>query len=443
MSTLISSVATAQVSGLAYPVRTKTYSGWTAIVKGDNNTIGMSGATIALPNSISAMESNPAGLAMNLSGLAAQINSFKLKDPELNRNEEDISEYQWGVGTSVPPWGFGVTYYSPSSEHAANSEVSVRQLRVSAARLLGEDFSLGVALQFNKGIRKFDTADYSGSHFSFQAGVLYKLGAHWVLGASFTPAIDIAKNPLDSSVQDFGFNQPIRIPSLTSVGVGFMPNRFFKAGFSLVMVSGTSDTALLWDQSIGYGNYLTLQPRLGASYVLAEYNSVKVELAMGSYYEVSRVESQPNRIHGTFGLDVNPWFVNTGIGADIATRYKSWSVSIGIDIVRTIRTFDLIPKDTVPPYNGIFPPPMKISANGLADGFTQGETKTVSPESAAQVSEIVRDIPTRLQERFGNPSPAPQTEAILHKRKRHKHTPAEPVLGKPSTPVNAMTPSPN
>src|SRR4051812_10462595 len=80
--------AFAQSSGLAYPVRYRPYSGWTAIVKGDNNTIGMAGATVALPNSIAAMESNPAGLAMSLGGLAAQINSFTLKDPEFNRSNK-------------------------------------------------------------------------------------------------------------------------------------------------------------------------------------------------------------------------------------------------------------------------------------------------------------------------------------------------------------------
>jgi hypothetical protein len=403
-------------------------------VKGDNNTIGMAGATVALPNSISAMESNPAGLAMNLGGLAAQINSFKLKDPELNRSADNISEYQWGVGTSVPPWGFGVTYYSPSSEQVADSEVSVRQLRLEVARLIGDRVSVGVALQFNKGIRKFDEEDFSGTHFSFQVGALYRLEDHWVLGASYTPAIDIAPASGTTGVSDFGFNQAIRIPSLSSFGVGFMPNRFFKAGLSVVAVSSTSDTALLWDQNVGYGQRYTVQPRIGASYVLAEYNFLKVELAMGSYFEVSRVDNQPDRIHGTFGLDINPWFLNTGVGTDLATSYKNWSVSLGIDIVRTLRTFEIIPRDTVPPFNGTLPPLFKISANGLADGFTQGEHKTLSPASAEQVTKIVQDIPKRMQEKFGNLNSDPPPALSQHKRKKHK------ALITPS--VKALTPAP-
>ena len=413
--------AHAQFAGFPYSIRTRPYSGWTPIVKGDNNTIGMGGATVALPNSIAAMEGNPAGFAMNLGGLAAQINSLHLKEPGPDHSNAEITEYQWGLGTSIPPWGFGVTYYSPSTEHVANSEVSVRELRLSAARLIGKKASVGIALQYNKGIRKFDDKDYSGSHFSFQLGVLYRLEDHWVLGASFTPAIDIAPSEEDDHISSYGFNRSIRIPSISAFGIGFMPNRFFKAGASLLAVSSTSNTALFYDQSIGVGQRYSLQPRLGASYILADFHSFKIELAVGTYYAVSRVDGEVSRLHGTFGLDVNPWFFNTGIGADLASNYKNWSVSIGIDLVRTMRTFELIPKDPVAPFDGTFPSPLKISANGLADGFTQDEPKTASPPTVSDVQKIVEDIPKRIQEKFAPSDPVhvpPSAPKIKKKKKR-------------------------
>lgn len=414
---------------MGYPVRSRPYSGWTAVVKGDNNTIGMAGATVALPNSIAAMDSNPAGFAMNLGGLAAQLNSFTLKDPEMNRGADNITEYQWGLGTSVPPWGFGISYYSPSSEHVANSEVSVRQLKISAAYLVSNRASVGLSLEYDKGIRRFDGNDFSSNHISFQVGALYKLEDHWVIGASFTPAIDIAPSHEEYGISTFGFNQTIRIPSLTSVGLGFMPNRFFKAGATLVFVGGTSDTALLYDQSLAYGQNFTLQPRIGASYILAEYNFLKIELALGTYFEVSRVQGQGNRTHGTFGLDINPYFINTGIGTDIAAKYRNWSISVGIDIVRTLRTFDIIPKDTVPAIEGTFPPIFKVNSDGLADGFTQGETKTSSPPSAEEVQKIVQDIPRRMQERFGN-----MKRSLLPKKKNRKRKVPEAIKAlKPET----------
>ncbi len=84
----------AQLSGISYPHRDFPYQAWSTIVRGDNNTIGMAGAITALPTSISAMESNPAGFAMYLGGIAAQINSNSLKDPEMNRSATSITEYQ-------------------------------------------------------------------------------------------------------------------------------------------------------------------------------------------------------------------------------------------------------------------------------------------------------------------------------------------------------------
>jgi hypothetical protein len=377
----------------------------------------MSGATVATPNSIAAMQDNPAGFAMFLGGLAAQINSQTLQDPELNRSADHITEYQGGVGTSVPPWGFGVTYYSPSSEHVADSEISVREIRATVSRLVGPKTSFGVSLQYDKGIRRFDGNDLSTDHFSFQVGALYKLGDHWVMGASYTPAIDISPSG-DNSVNAFGFNQKIRVPSVTAFGFGFMPNRFFKAGLEVLAVGGTPDTALLYDQTIGYGNNFTLQPRLGASYILVEYEFLKVELAAGTYYEVSRINGQANREHGTFGLDINPWFINTGVGTDMAKGYSNWTFSVGIDLVRTARTFEIIPKDTVAPFNGEFPPIFKLSADGLADGFTQGESKNESPPTAAQVQKIVTDIPKRMEEKLGGIQPLPPPKP--KKRRRHK-----------------------
>jgi hypothetical protein len=422
----VSQPVLAQVSGISYPERFRPYSGWTAIVKGDNNTIGMAGATVALPNSIASMESNPAGLAMNLGGLAAQINSFPNQNPELNHGNDHINEYQWGVGTAIPPWGYSISYYSPSSENEGSNEVSVRQVKASIARLIGDHASIGVSVGFDKGIRKFNGDDYSGAHVSGQIGALYKLGDHWVLGASYTPGLDIGPSNDTSEPSSFGFNQTIKVPSITSVGIGFMPNRFFKAGLSILAVSGTGDTALLYDQNVNYGEAFTLQPRLGASYVLAEWHFLKVELAMGTYYEVSRVQGQGNREHGTFGLDVNPWFINTGIGTDMAKDYKNWSVSVGIDLVRTLRTFEIIPKDPVPPYEGTLPPIFKINPNGLADGFTQGETKIMSPPTANDVKDIVQDIPKRMQEKFGG-APNPEPTPSPHRRKKHHRRRPKPT----------------
>jgi hypothetical protein len=413
--------ASAQIQGLPYTTRTNPYSGWSGIVKGDNNTIGMAGATVALPNSIAAMEYNPAGYAMNLGGLTAQINSFTNKDPSLNRGSTNYEDYEWGLGTSIPPWGFGVSYYSPTTEHSDTAEVSVREVKINVARMIGKDLAIGLGVGFDKGIRKMAGEDLSGTHVSAQVGALYKLEDHWVLGASYSPGLTIG--PTGNSVTQTvsSFNQDIDVPNVIALGLGWMPNRYFRAGFSILGITGTSDTALLYNPAVSDGNSFTVEPRLGASYILGEWHFLKVELAVGSYFEQSRVQGIPNRTHKTFGLDVNPWFINTGVGTDVAQGYVNWNVSVGIDLVRTFRFFQLIPADPVPFYEGMFPPIFKINPNGLADGFTKGEAKTISPPSAGDVTHIVEDLPEKLNQKFGGTLPdAPVVDTPKESAKKIK-----------------------
>lgn len=417
---LSSTPAEAQFPGLTYPQRFFPYQGWSAIARGDTNTIGMSGATVALPNSISAVEANPAGLAMTLGGLSAQINSYSVSDPDMNRSDKDLRESQFGLGTSMPPWGYGLTYYSPKTERVTGSEVSVRQLRFGVARLINKDLSFGMNLELHNANRNIAGRIYNATKVGWRLGLLYKLEDHWIIGASYVPGINIGPGAENAGNPSFGFNQSVLEPHIFSIGMGYMPNRFFKAGASLQAVGATPGARMLYDQNISFGEDFTLQPRIGASYILFEYTWIKGELAAGSYYETSRVEGTSNRLHGTFGLEVNPWFVNTGIGGDFATHYKNLAFNVGVDIVRTLRHFKVIPLDTVPFYEGKFPP-INVSADGLPDGFTVGEEKTISPPSASDIKEIVEDIPERVEAIISDkPSPKAKKSAKKLEQQNNK-----------------------
>jgi hypothetical protein len=139
--------------------------------------------------------------------------------------------------------------------------------------------------------------------------------------------------------------------------------------------------------------------------VVAEYSNLKVEAATGSYYEFSRIADQSNRLHMTAGLDVNPYFVNIGGGFDIATGYGDYVVSIGIDIVRAARAFDIIPKDNVPPYKGVFPRVTHLSPDGLPGGLTADEVKTFPDSTVTDVSKIVIEAPGNILKKIeGQPT---------------------------------------
>jgi long-subunit fatty acid transport protein len=421
---LASASASAEIV-LPYNQRTRAYSGYQATVRGDDQMVGMAGATVAIPDSVTALDTNPAGLTMTMGSVTAQINSNEASDRRLTGSEQiKVRSTQWGLTATPNKWGYAVAYYSPSYEgghyispvtgNAQHYEVSKKKLRLSVSRgMLKRKLSVGLGVELNRGIRRIGELSDDATGVSFQAGVLYHVKKHFLVGASFSPATEIGSNTGGGGAGELpGFARPIRSPALLNVGAGWIPNRYFSFGFSVIAVGTTEDTALLQDQSVTVGDRFTLQPRAGLSYILGEYKNLRISTAAGTYYEMSRTAGHSNRLHGTFSFQVKPWFVNAGIGVDRAEHYNNVFLSIGFDIVRTLRTFNIIPRDSVPPLNGFFPRPTRVSADGLPDGLTAGEYREFESPSVGDVKDIIENIPTNIENKFkGEPSVQEKEEA--------------------------------
>jgi hypothetical protein len=243
--------------------------------------------------------------------------------------------------------------------------------------------------------------EYGATDLSYRVGAIYHVKKHFLIGSSFSPAQEIGNSILGSGSPELpGFAQPVRNPMILNTGVGWIPNRFFSVGASIMAIGSTRDTALLRDQNIIVGEGTTFQPRVGASYILAEYHHLKISAAAGSYYETSRIAGESNRLHFTSALQANPYFLNLGIGVDHATKYDNFFISVGFDFVRGLRTFDIIPREPVPPLNGFFPKPLQMQSDGLPDGLTVGEKKIYSGPSAKDVSQIIENIPINVENKF-------------------------------------------
>ena len=351
---------------LPYSTRTQDFSSWTPATRGDTNTIGMAGATVALPTSISAAEANPAGFGMLTGSVSAQIVSTTLHDQRLQRSGDAIESSEWGLGVSPAHWGFAIAYYSPETESGTyvspntgdtvKTEVSLKELRFTLARdFFGDKLAIGTTFEVVKAIRELNDASLDAFGASYQLGALYRLPNHILIGFSFMPEVSVgpASNPDPQTVMP-GFNRSVLRPMLITLGAGWIPNRFFKLGASITYAGHTNNTALLYDQTVTSGATPTWVPRLRVSYVVAEYSNLKVEAATGSYFEVSRFADQSNRLHMTAGIEINPYFVNLGAGFDVSNGYEDYVVSVGIDIVRTARAFDISPKTTYLPIKAFF-----------------------------------------------------------------------------------------
>jgi len=415
-----------------YSLRTKPYTGWNSAVRGNNTVIGMSGATVALPFNIASSELNPAGFAMLMGSVNAQISGTEIQDRQIQDYDTKMKSDFYGLAVNPPPWGFAVTSYSPTLERASynapatgrnvEAEVSVRELQFTASRMFLESkLAIGVGLNLAKGNREIGGGNDNRVSTGWKIGGLYKLPRHFTLGLAITPQNTIGGNPSAANLTDMpGFSQDIIMPTVIGAGMGWTPNRFFQAGLSLLYVGKTKDTALLRDESIGVGQYATLQPRVGGTYTFFQFDHWKGDLALGSYYEVSRIQGEPNRLHGTMSVDVNIYMFNTGFGIDRATGYRNLMIGVGIDIIRTLRAFDIVPKDAVPPYNGFFPRADRVSADGLSEGLSAGEVKSVPTQSLGDVRQIIEDAPGKIADKFSGKTvePEPKTKKKIPPKKK-------------------------
>jgi hypothetical protein len=120
-------------------------------------------------------------------------------------------------------------------------------------------------------------------------------------------------------------------------------NRFYVLVAGSMLISGpVSDAvgvqALLSQRVYRSGEQAVASPRVG---IEAGVLPTWLKLRAGSYLEPTRFETSTPRLHGTFGLDIKlvPWDVlglwpadyvwRLGLGADLASRYNTWGVSIG------------------------------------------------------------------------------------------------------------------
>lgn len=434
IAAVLGSLSAFAVETFPYSVRTKPYTGWNSGVRGDNTVIGMAGATVALPFNIGAAEMNPAGFAMLMGTVNAQVSGTEISDRQIQSTDYKMKNNYYGIAVNPPPWGFAITSYSPTLEagvyHAPSSgtdvesEVSVRELRFTASRMfLDNTAAFGVSFDLAKGNRNLGDSNDNRVSAGWKFGGLYKLPRHLTLGASFSPQNTIDGNPSASALGEVpGFSQAIIMPAVAGLGVGWTPNRFFQVGASVLYVAKTRDTALLKDERIGVGQYATLQPRIGGTYTFFQYDHWKGEFALGSYYEVSRVQGESDRLHQTASLDVNIYMFNTGVGIDRAPGYRNFMIGIGIDIIRTLREFDIVPKDNLPPYNGFFPSPDLISADGLSEGLSHGEEKSVPSQSLGDVQKIIEEAPGKIGDKFRGKSVESARPKAKKKRKSRSRT---------------------
>ncbi|MDB4969045.1 MAG: hypothetical protein JWN44_4734 [Myxococcales bacterium] len=371
---------------LPYAKRTLSFNGLSTSVHGDIRTVGMGGASAGLADTFIAAMDNPAGLAMTVGIGDIHFASDSVQDANVQHFDSAITTNSFGLALGLYPWAVSVGYLSPYREeesyrleplrNVAQLTVITRELVVSAARLFAHDrFSVGVTLVLGQaqrqiGLSRENLGDPSYSSYTAGAvvGGMMQLPRRFLLGASFSTPLHYsgAGDAMQENLSLPGFFQSVEVPWRASLGLGFIPNRFFRADLTVHLLGASGNTALLRDERARVGENITLQPRFGAAYVFADYKEFKATVFVGTYYEFTRIAGTENRLHGTAGLEARIWILTIGGAIDAASGYRNSIVSVGADVFGIFARLKMMPTAYTPPYGRMFPRPYAFSDEGLA-----------------------------------------------------------------------------
>ena len=411
-------------SALPYLSRTKSFSGYNSSVRGDIRTIGMAGATVGLADTFIAATYNPAGLAMALDNADANFANMRVHDNAVQNYASTLYTDNFGACMADYPWGLSLGYVTPYTEGAIYSpasspsnglelEVQIRELHLGIARSFMENrFSLGVDMILGRAyelVNPLLDPTQGGSTHSYAvggtAGAVYKLPDRLLLGLSFSMPMHYAGDTSGQATSALpGFLKPVEVPGRVGLGLGWIPNRYFRADLTTFLIGNTPNTALIRDESSTVGNRATVQPHFGMAYNFSDFREFKATMFLGSYYEVSRIQGAPNRMHATWGVEIHPWLLTIGWGMDTADSYDSYLASVGVDLIRLMGKLDLIPKPWRPAEGGFLPNPFRMSSEGLArplDPEWRPHGEDLNPFRVGWgIPGKLRDVPEKLPQKL-------------------------------------------
>jgi len=388
-------------------------------LRGDLRYLGMAGATLGLADSPIGASENPAGPAMTVRGLDIIVTENIISDELLQGGDTAVlRSTQFGAVGPRYPWGFGISagsthgeggeYVLPDSS-TIKPEVTVHELQFSASRVFWKDrISLGGGLVLGGSTLSLAPAtqaglvsESGGLALGLRVGALFQLPRRWFVGASVASPMrldpGLTEPQSGGGLGPLNFHQEVFVPWRGGLGLGWIPNRHFRAGASLRISSPTPGTALLSDNSRLNGESWSLQPSLGGNYQFYERPGLGAELSLGGYLESPGVTGATSRPHITFSVLASPGIFFFGAGLDAASGYINGSVAFGLDLIRTLVWQQIIP--SLPPptrYGGVLPSIHRRSDEGLPRPIAPSS----KPGASIDLLKVGAEIPDRIEERL-------------------------------------------
>ncbi|MGK5088280.1 hypothetical protein WDW86_12040 [Bdellovibrionota bacterium FG-2] len=345
----------------------KANQGWNTGLQGDARSVGRGGTGIVLSDDLWGVFENPAGSALTVPGTQFQYTRNTIHDQKLLGPDQNLSMYSAGGVAPQTPWGFaaGLT--------ESNQAALVTEYAISASRLFfDEHLSLGTALNYGK--------SPATQAWGTTLGAQFRRSERLIFGMSF-------RTPLEYRAADGTvFSHPWSV----GLGVGKIPNRYFKSEFGISLKGPTLPGT----------NTLSLQPHAGIEYELISFRQLQLRLYSGTYLENSRM-------HATFGFGTDPWIFSLGASIDVASQYRNTLFAVGVDVGRTLKKFKVAPSTLPAPPGGLFPKPFEASDDWFPPRLQDDPENSFqeigpSPERIIKrignIDQIIKDQPKALEE---------------------------------------------
>ncbi len=359
------------------------YSLWSGSVRGSAKNVGMAGALTGLADDYYGAVVNPAGTSMTLNYRDLDLTRSVISDQLNQAPGQFFSSSTVGLALPLGQMGLSIGYTTPFQATSVTGEQArLNDYRFTLSRsFLENHLSLGIGISFDQ----VQLASGPLSQMGSTLGILYRFPNRFFLGASLNTPLLFGPDPQ---------RRFFSLPASGTLGLGWIPNRLFRAAFSLEWIGAEPNTYFFHEPNLPVGQYDVAQFHLGMTYDVLSMRNLKSTIYSGTYLEAIRT-SISYRLHGTFGLVVHPWFLNLVFSIDVANQYQNRLINIGIDVNDLLKRLKLLPMDVAPPSAGLLPRPFDTNEDWLPEKIQDHPEKSfhmIQPGSDAFQEKMKKQI---------------------------------------------------
>jgi len=308
-------------------------------VIGDERQIGLSGASLTVPDSVHTAMENPANAYFEKWSATLGLLNSEIRDNRMN-GQDGINRRAEGMGiaASSPRFGLFVGHRMPSQESSSQGKVEVQETHVGGGLPINEQLAVGAALiAARTDWQGFGQPNDHAAIWSVSFGARYRLSDRVQLGGSFRPSMPIQHQ------NDNSYRGLMEIPMRLMLGASYCFSEKLKLHSSLVLFGKQDDTVSLADPNRPAARTVSFQPRLGIEYEVFQEGITSLGAYAGTYLEPARIEGLSTRFHYTGGLGLKVWAGRASLAFDRANGYKNVIATIGIDILDLLVKVKVIP----------------------------------------------------------------------------------------------------